>query len=129
MLNKKFFNFCTMFWTSNKAWGLKHGSSDGRAGNSRSKGPSFNPCLDPMRLCFKIYSWFVSKNHGWWPGRLKWLYANLNFLHLTCRICLSVGDLFYLPHFVSRPEICALDDWVQKRVCWPLCYTASPVEQ
>ena len=27
-----------------------HGSSDGRAGDSRSKGPGFNPHLDPMRL-------------------------------------------------------------------------------
>ena len=32
----------------------RHGSSDGRAGNSESKGPGFNPCMDPMRLCFKI---------------------------------------------------------------------------
>ena len=27
----------------------KHGSSDGRVGDSRSKRPGFNPCLDPMR--------------------------------------------------------------------------------
>ena len=27
----------------------KYGSSDGRAGHSRSKGPGFDPRLDPMR--------------------------------------------------------------------------------
>ena len=32
----------------------KHGSSDGRAGDSRLKGPGLNPRLDPMRLCFKM---------------------------------------------------------------------------
>ena len=29
-----------------------HGNSDCRAGDLRLKGPEFNPCLDPMRLCF-----------------------------------------------------------------------------
>ena len=32
----------------------RHGSSDGRTGDSESKGPGFNPRMDPMRLCFKI---------------------------------------------------------------------------
>ena len=39
---------------------LKHGRSDGRVGDLRSKVPGFNPCLDPMRLCFKIYDIFAS---------------------------------------------------------------------
>ena len=29
---------------------MKHGSSDGRAGDSRGKGPLFNPRLFPMKL-------------------------------------------------------------------------------
>ena len=32
----------------------KHSSSDGRAGDLRSKGPGFNPHLDPMQMSFKI---------------------------------------------------------------------------
>ena len=31
----------------------KHGSSDGRVGDLRLKGPGFNPQLEPMRLCLK----------------------------------------------------------------------------
>ena len=29
---------------------LKHGSSDGRASDSRSKAPGFNPSLNPIKL-------------------------------------------------------------------------------
>ena len=36
----------------------KHGSSDDRAGDWRYKGPGFNPLLDTMRLCFKIYVFY-----------------------------------------------------------------------
>ena len=40
----------------------KHVSSDGRAGNSGWRVPGFNPRMDPIRLCFKIYGVFFSSN-------------------------------------------------------------------
>ena len=58
---KSEFNFLTktvlfliFMWEQQPLWKPKHGSSDGSASDSRSKGPGFNPRLDPMRLCFKI---------------------------------------------------------------------------
>ena len=48
------------FVETDKIESFNHGSSYGKAGNSRSKGLGFNPLLDPIRLCFKIYSKFVS---------------------------------------------------------------------
>ena len=42
-----------LLWSKQIWFAPKHGSSNGRTGGSRSNSLGFNPCLDPMRLCFK----------------------------------------------------------------------------
>ena len=63
---------CKHFTSKKDGRGPRHGSSDGRAGELRLKRPGFNPCLDPMRLCFTIYGEFVLYILGWLPRCLVW---------------------------------------------------------
>ena len=56
------------------------------------------------------------------------------YMQTSTSCILLAGFVFQLVTFftflVLSPNLrFALDSWVQKRVCWPLCYTASPVEQ
>ena len=67
--------------------GPKHGSSDGRAGDSRSKGPGFNPCLDPMRMTVILQWKFSPKSRA--------------ALELHSRVVLSVEA----HHRVNGPNI------------------------
>ena len=79
----------------------KHGSSEGRAGNSRLKGPRFIPRLDIMRLCFKIYGIFVLNIHGWRPRRLVWSYARAH-PRATRLGCTKCGGTLCANNFKSK---------------------------